>query len=93
MKEQDKKQLAVSMPKSRFNELKQSAIYGVKYGLPLGIVAMSSSAYANIPELTIDTAGLMKAFAVIIAAIAVVGMAVLTTALTAKAFKYIRTAF
>lgn len=57
---------------------------------------LSANAYAadtGLPELTIDTAGLMKAMAVVIAAIAVVGMGVLTVALTAKAFKYIRTAF
>lgn len=57
---------------------------------------LSATAYANesgLPELTIDVAGLMKGMAVVIAACATVGMGVLTVALTAKAFKYIRTAF
>lgn len=58
-------------------------------------VLLPTLSYANssLPELTIDTAGLMKAMAVVVAAISVVGMGVLTVALTAKAFKYIRTAF
>lgn len=58
-------------------------------------VATANVAMANngIPELTIDVSSLMKAFAVIIAAIATVGMGVLTVALTAKAFKYVRGAF
>lgn len=58
-------------------------------------VATANVAMANtvLPELTIDVSSLMKAFAVIIASIATIGMGVLTVALMAKAFKYIRAAF
>lgn len=57
-------------------------------------VTASNLALANtgLPEINIDVASLMKAFAVIIAAIATIGMGVLTVALMARAFKYIKTA-
>lgn len=57
------------------------------------VFASANMAHANLPELNIDVSSLMKAFAVIIASIATVGMGVLTVALTARAFKYIRSAF
>lgn len=65
----------------------------IAFVLTLLMVTITPS-YANtgLPELTIDVAGLMKAFGVIIAAIATIGMGVLTVTLMAKAFKYIRTA-
>lgn len=57
-------------------------------------MATANIAFANngLPEITIDVASLMKGFAVVIASIATVGMGVLTVAMMAKAFKYLRAA-
>lgn len=64
--------------------------------LMIVVPAMTSTtvfaAESALPEITIEVGSLMKAFAVVIAAISVIGMGVLTVALMSKAFKYIRTA-
>lgn len=83
-------QQAKNFAKDTFGNSKAKAVM-----VATPVIASANMAYANtaLPELTIDVASLMKAFAVIIAAIATVGMGVLTVALMAKAFKYIRGAF